>query len=43
MAKMLDCSLQVSEFEFQLRFYVHFRTYTIEKSVNLLISQLCIK
>ena len=28
-AKVLDCSLKVSEFELQLHYYVHFRTNTL--------------
>ena len=35
--KALDCDLNVSEFELQSFFYVHFRTNTLEKSMNLLI------
>ena len=37
MVKMLDCSLEVSEFEFQLRYYVDFQPYTFGKDMNSLI------
>ena len=43
MAKVLDCSLEISEFELQSPYYVHFRTNTLEKGMNLLIPQLCVK
>ena len=36
-ANALYCSLEVSEFEFQLRYYVHFWTNTFQKSMDLLI------
>ena len=36
-AKELDCGLEVSEFERQSRYYVYFRTNTLEKSINHLI------
>ena len=32
MAKMLDEGFEVSEFELQLRYYVHFRTNTNKKA-----------
>ena len=32
MAKVLDCRLEVSEFELQWRCYVHFRTNTLGKA-----------
>ena len=35
---MLDYGFEVSEFERQLRYYVHFLTYTLEKEVKPLIS-----
>ena len=37
MVKALDCRIAVSEFELQLRYYVHFRTNTLGKGMNLLI------
>ena len=36
-AKVLDCDIVVSEFELQPHYYVHFRTNTLEKGMNLLI------
>ena len=33
-ANVLDCGIVVSEFELQSRYYVHFRTDTLEKSVK---------
>ena len=38
MATVLDNRLKVSEFEFQLGYYVHFWTKTFVKSINPLIS-----
>ena len=41
MAKVLDCSLEVSEFELQSRNYVHFQTNTfILTAKSEMISQL---
>ena len=37
MAKAMDSGIVVSEFELQSRYYVHFRTNTLEKGMNLLI------
>ena len=37
MAKVLDCSLIVREFELQLRYYVYFPTNTLEKGMKPLI------
>ena len=37
MAKVMDCGLEVCEFELQSRFYVHFQTNTIRKGMNSLI------
>ena len=34
-ANVMDCSLEVSEFEIQSCYYVHFRTNTLEKVMNL--------
>ena len=34
MAKELDCDLEVSEFELQSQYYVHFRTNTFRKGMN---------
>ena len=36
MDNVLDCSLEVNEFELQLRYYFHFRTNTLRKDMNLL-------
>ena len=35
MAKVLDCSLQVSEFKFQLHYNIHFRTETLGRGMCL--------
>ena len=35
MTKVLNCSLEVSEFEIQSRYYVHFRTNTFGKGIEL--------
>ena len=35
--KVMDCGTEVSEFELQLCYYVHFRTNTLEKCMNPLI------
>ena len=37
MVKAIDCGIVVSEFLLQLRYYVHFRTNTLGKGMNLLI------
>ena len=37
MVKAMDCRIVVTEFEFQLRYYVHFRINTLEKGMNPLI------
>ena len=37
MVKAMDCEIVVSEFEVQLRYYVHFRTNTPGKGLNPLI------
>ena len=37
MVKATDCGIIVSEFEFQSRYYVHFRANTIGKGMNPLI------
>ena len=37
MVKAMDCEIIVSEFELQLRYYVHFQTNTLEKGMNPLI------
>ena len=39
-ANVLDCDIGVSEFELQSHYYVHFRTNTLGKGMNLLISPL---
>ena len=36
-ANVLDCVLEVSEFEPQSRYYVHIQTNTLGKGMNLLI------
>ena len=36
MAKVLDCSLEISEFELQSIYYVPFRTNTLGKNIKLL-------
>ena len=35
--RVLGCDVEVSEFEFQSRYYVHFRTNTLGKGMNALI------
>ena len=37
MAKVQNCALEVSEFEFQLSYYVHFRINNHRKIMNFLI------
>ena len=37
MVKAMDCGIVVSEFELQLRYYVHFRANTLGKGMNPLI------
>ena len=37
MVKVMDCEIVVSEFEFQSRYYVHFRANTLGKGMNSLI------
>ena len=37
MVKAMDCGIVVSEFELQLRYYIHFRTHTIGKDIKQLI------
>ena len=39
-AKVRECGLEVSEFELQSHFYVHFRTHTLGKGTNSLSLQL---
>ena len=34
MANVMNCSIEVSEFESQLRYYVNFQTYTLGKGMN---------
>ena len=36
-AKVLDCGLKVSKFEFHLHYYNHFQTNTFWKGLNQLI------
>ena len=36
-AKVLDCNIVASEFELQSSYYVHLRTNTLGKDMNLLI------
>ena len=40
MAKVLDCGLEVSGFQLQSSYYVHFRTNDLSKDMKLLIPQL---
>ena len=37
MAKVLDCDLEVSKFEFQLHYYIHFWANALGKCMNPLI------
>ena len=37
MVKAMDCSLEVSEFELQSRYYIHFRINTLRKGLTPLI------
>ena len=37
MAKMLNCNLEVKEFELQFLYYVHLLTNTLRKGMNLFI------
>ena len=37
MVKATDCGIVVNEFELQSCYYVHFRTNTLGKGMNLLI------
>ena len=37
-AKVLDSTVEEIEFELQSRYYFHFRTNTLEKGMNLLIT-----
>ena len=37
MAKVLVCGLSVTEFELQSNYYIHLRTNTLEKGMNLFI------
>ena len=37
MAKVLDCSLEISKFKLPSHYYVHFLTNTLEKGMNLII------
>ena len=39
MVKVMGCGIVVSEFELLSRYYVHFRTNILAKSMNLLILQ----
>ena len=38
MAKIIECGLEVSTFEFQSRYYVHFPTNTLRKGIENLLS-----
>ena len=38
MAEVLDCDLEVNEFEIQSRYNVHYQTYALGKNTNLFIS-----
>ena len=37
MVKAIDCGIVITEFEFQSRRYIHFRTNTLGKGMNPLI------
>ena len=37
MAKVLDFSLEVNEFELQSRYFIHFQIYTLGKDMNPII------
>ena len=37
MVKVVDCGIVVRKFALQLRYYIHFRTNTLRKDMNLLI------
>ena len=37
MVRAMDCGIVLSEFELQLRYYVHFRANTLGKGMNPLI------
>ena len=37
MVKAMDCEIVVSKFKLQSRYYIHFRTNTLGKSMNPLI------
>ena len=37
MAEVLNCGLEINEFELLSRYYVHFQTNTLGKDMNLLI------
>ncbi len=41
MVKAMDCGIVVCEFELQSRYYVHFRTNTLGKSMNPLKQHYC--
>ena len=43
MVNVLDCGIDLSEFELQSRYYILFWTNTLEKGMKLLIPQLWIK
>ena len=43
MVKLLDCDLEVSEFEMQSHYYVLFKTNAIGKGMNSLIPQPWVK
>ena len=43
MVKAMDWEIVAREFELQSRYYVHFRTTTLGKSMNPLSSQLWVK
>ena len=40
MAKILDCSFEVDQFQLQSCNYIQFRTNTLGKSINVLSSKL---
>ena len=40
MAKIMDCGFEVSKFELQSHYYIHFQTNTHRKGMNTIILQL---
>ena len=40
MAKVLDCYFELSKFQFQSHYYIHFQTSTLVKGMNPPIPQI---